>query len=244
MRRKLLAFALVFVTLPAFAGTAAPDFNIVIANEQGVVWQSILDPNSYTVTAPPDGGTVWGVDGFASSPDFTFDFDLNLDPDPFVTSNFTFVNLAAVTQIFTVTVTLPIAPPVGAPSQLFGSSSGTVADFDLALDGPPGAWADTGALAGDSMYAPLLDGVIYNPGRLFNAPFNQTANGPLFTNVFGPQNFNDNAGPAVNATIGIRNRFYLTGGDSIAMLNTLVVTPEPATIGLMAMALIALKRRK
>jgi hypothetical protein len=159
-----------------------------------------------------------------------------------VTNSFSLTNNTAATQTFIVTISVPIAPPVGGPTQLFGSVSGSLADANNA-GGPP-FWATTATPTADSMYVPMIDGVNFNPGRLLLDPFTVNANGPLFTVPFGGANFNNNAGPAAVLTIGIRNAFTLTPGDSITLQSTFNLVPAPGTLGLLAFAGIAVGRRR
>jgi hypothetical protein len=189
----------------------------------GVVWehvyagtQSPTDPNVYT----------WGDSYWADTGVYLEWSEVEADLDPFVSGNWAITNTSSVTQIFTLTVDLPV---IALPSTLmYGTSSISVLD----ANGAGGATlASVGALA------------LYN-GRIDLAPVIPATNlfGPgyaLVVGLLGSDSDTDSfgvppgsiPGPAVVTTIGLQHVFSLTAGDR-ATFNSLfsVVVPEPGTL--------------
>ena len=170
-----------------------------------------------------------------------FDWDISLNEDPFVSSNFGFLNTGA-TATFTIVSSIPIAPLAG--TRIGGSSGGSVTDANF--DGVGGLTT----VAPDALYVGLIDGVPVLVSELHADPFSvgfsfngETVNIPNVSfGLPGPTTI----GPAVAASIGIRNRFELTGGDSVALTNFFVVelVPEPGTGLLLAFGLALLSRHR
>lgn len=159
--------------------------------------------------------------------------DLIFNSDPTVYNNILITNNTLATQTYTVTVSLPTT--LAAPSLLFGDITTQVLDHHA-------NGATAAALPGDSIYSALIDGnVVRTMQDDFFAvvtPFTGVANALA---SFGPE---ANALP-VNASIGIRLKFTLTAGDTIAILSRFDVQPipEPATFSLLSLGLAALLRR-
>jgi hypothetical protein len=154
--------------------------------------------------------------------------------DPFTSLNYAITNNAAVTLLFTVSVTLPISPQ--GPATVHGGSmaasltdannngvatvatSGGLPFYSGQIDGAtvlsmyPHAFSQSVAFAGQTVNVPAL-----NPGLP----------GPTLP-----------SGAALS-TIGIVNRFTLTAGDILSGNSFFVVepVPEPATSALVAMSL-------
>lgn len=194
--------------------------------------------------SPGTNGYEWHAQGNWNTAGWSTLLNADMDTDPFVTNNITFTNNTLVTQNFVVTITLPISPAFGAPTQLFGSVSGALSDTNQQQSVSP-FWATAAALAGDSIYVPLIDNAFYNPGRLLNDPFAvNVATVPLDTTPFGGVNFSNNLGPAANVSIGIRNSFTLSPGDSIGLLSTFSLVPAPSGLSLLALAGLSFSRRR
>lgn len=232
---RLLGFVAAVALGSSVAVAQLPDFQFTVETVGGGTWNAWNDPNSWT--AEYLGGDKWSVVGGYEQNGVGMEFNMELDTDPFISNAFTLTNNTGSTQTFIVNVSLVINPAVPAPSQLFGSISGAIVD----KDGIGGALVS--ALPGEGLYNPLLDGAVYGPGQLLLDPYSQTA--PVGgTNVIGPANFSDNNGPAVLVDIGIRNRFELSPGDSVSLVSTLNVVPEPASLVLLALGgLFAARRR-
>lgn len=136
---------------------------------------------------------------------------------------------------FQVMVTLPGTVP--GPTAITGSVSGSVSDSS----GDGTGATLTQNLAGDPFYTALIDGAVVR--TLLDAPFTFTAP-PNLTNPWDGGDFIDEGPhPAVTATITIDHRLRLSALDSVTFASTLLVTPEPASILLLAIGGLVLARR-
>lgn len=182
--------------------------------------------NTFELQNASSAGTNWSLT----------DLDVSGNVDPFASLNFAVTNNAAVTLLFTVSVTVPIAPQ--GPATLHGGSvGGTLTDANF------NGVASVATVAGVPLYRGQIDGAtalsIYPPaysqsvafaGQSFGVPaLNPGLPGP---NLLG--------GPALN-TIGIINQFTLTAGDIYSGNSFFVVeaVPEPSTLALLAVSLAA-----
>ena len=127
--------------------------------------------------------------------------------------------------------------PLLAPTVMSGSINGTITDTSAAADG-----ATISTPLGDAIYRGMIDGVAVRTLSL--SPSTQSAPAGGFSD-FGPFTFGDEAGPAVDMSIGIRNRFTLSPGDTVNLTSVFRVVPEPASLLLMALgaAVMASRRR-
>jgi len=164
--------------------------------------------------------------------------NLNLDTDPIVNAVIAVQNLAFVTQQFTLTVTLPVAP-VGPSSLTGGSVAGGVTDND-------GNGATLSTVAGSAFYTALIDGVLHQalfPHSTVLTQPNAFESADLVPAAFGTP-IPSQAGPAVATSIGIRHDFNLTAQDAASFTSVFVVEPipEPSTVLLLGIGLAALAR--
>jgi len=158
--------------------------------------------------------------------------------DPFVTNNFNITNTTSSTQTFLVTVTSPVSPALASPTQLNGSIA-------LALtNGNTSSGATLGSSAPNAVYTALIDGGSIQ--TLLNNPYALSCTGTGCSNSsntsFGPI-----SGPGVNSSIGITIQFTLTPGASAGVTSAFNVVPEPATLALVGvgvLALVAVGRRQ
>jgi hypothetical protein len=152
-------------------------------------------------------------------------WDIQADPDPFLTASFSITNNTNATQTYTTTIFLPIAPALSAPTLIGGS-----AQVGISTDDNGGTVSSVG---GDTIYTALIDGVpvagLFGPGYSFTRP-------AFTTDQSGVSEFGtpipSMPGPAANASIAIRFTFDLTPGDSASMTGLFVVVPEPGTVAL------------
>jgi hypothetical protein len=164
--------------------------------------------------------------------------NLTLDTDPSVSAITAVTNNTASVQTFVFSVTLPIAPSFGPPSQINGSISGSITDTGSPADTGPDGTATVGAATGSSIYTALIDGS--SVATLLDDPFsvNTSTSAAVGPASFGPTN----VATATNSDIGITLRFDLSPGDSASFTSvfTVLPVPEPATAGLLAAGLLAL----
>lgn len=194
-------------------------------------WSAQSQPQSWSMTRSP--GDVFRISGSWASADWECSWELEFDPDPFVFSDINLRNLTGVTQAFSIEVLLAAAP-VGAPSAMTGSLSGSVGDFT-------GNGAELRDSAGASLYEALVDGgtvrTLYDGPQAFIAGAGLTAGLPT-------QSFIGETGPAVLSEIGIRNAFTLTPGDNAQLTSTFLIIPTPGSGALMLAACAISSRRK
>jgi hypothetical protein len=156
--------------------------------------------------------------------------------DPFTNLNWAITNNAAVTLLFSVSVTLPIAPQ--GPATLHGGSTGATLT-DANFNGS----ATTATFGVTPFYQGQIDGTTVL--SLYSAPFSHTVS--IAGDTTG---FSTNAGlpgpillsgPAL-LSIGIINTFTLTPGDSLSGGSFFVVVPvpEPSTMALVALSVMTL----
>lgn len=240
VRTAIGVMALVF----AGSASAAPVFPELMTVEQVGVGTTTI--TSEMAQCASTGGVTYSCDGSGLSMtpvgwDFTLsDWNLSLSQNPSVNSVFGFTNNAATTQTFIVTVQIPVV--VFGPASLVGGSTG-----GSTTDNGDGA-GGLSTTAGTPLYEGLIDGS--NALSIYPDPTS-------FTYIFGGQTITIPAlnpglpgptlpGPGVAATIGIRNTFELSAGDTVAMTSFFTVTPipEPGTGALLALGLAGLAARR
>lgn len=160
--------------------------------------------------------------------------ELEFDSDPLITGNTLITNLTNSTQVYTITFTLPTAF-LAAPNLIRGSI--VVSLLDEAGDG-----ASFSTAAGIPIYSARIDSITV--ATLLNDPY--SLSGLTYVNS-GLQEFGWQAnGVPVNSSIGIQLQFALTAHDSAAILSRFEVAeiPEPATVLLLGLGTLLIKRRK
>jgi hypothetical protein len=240
MRRTYLACCLSLATTLLFSnivsagsvGTSPPGQAIVTVtgvmqdgtNARSEIYRAdIKNDNTFSISQSNtrEPGNSWTLDQLSASGNI----------DPFTNLNWAITNNAAVTLLFSVSVTLPIAPQ--GPATLHGGSTGATLN-DANFNGA-GAVSTFGVTP---FYQGQIDGITVLP--IYPAPFTHsiTFQGETtsFSNNVGLPGPTLPSGPAL-LTIGIINTFTLTPGDSLSGNSFFVVVPvpEPTSIALVAL---------
>jgi MYXO-CTERM domain-containing protein len=186
---------------------------------------------------PAEYGDAWGNPngtfsfiGQKSNPGYKVAWSMTVNPDPFVIANLVVTNNSAVTQTFSLLVSLPVGA-ILPTSVMGGSITGTLTDLN-------GNGASLTSVAGDSVYHALIDNNTVE--TLMDDPFSVSA-GAFESAVVGPASFGDPIpsapGPGVNNSIGILITFNLSAGDSASFTSIFVVqVPGPGGLALLAVA--------
>lgn len=167
--------------------------------------------------------------GNANSPLWQLEsFDINGAINPFVSQGFSVVNTSAVPVTFTITTTVPIAPPLTGGTVVGGSTGITVTDANN--DGV----GSVTTLAGVPVFGGTVDGSIVLP--LLADPFTLTvpfaggtASATDDAGLPGPSII---SGPALTS-IGIVQEFVLSPGDRAvgsAFFDIEPIVPEPTSV--------------
>ena len=171
---------------------------------------------------------------------FSIEWDIEADPDPFLSHFFTITNNLPIEQEIHLSVTLPIDPIIGVGTWTGGSFSGNLIDSG-------GGGAQLTKFSGGSpppMYLAIIDGVDFYPMDFTSLPITTI---PFGTIPFGPEEFGvpipSHPGPnSVLTSIGIETNVRISGNDTAYLVATFVVepVPEPSSIALLLMASVGL----
>lgn len=210
----------------------------IVISFNGGNWSAAANPDKWTieeVTNPDTGKTFFRVIGSHSNSNWTCDWSLDLDPDPFVAANVNVTNNTGLSANFVVTTVIPAIPTLPGPTVMNGSISGSVIDFN----GIGGATISTMPML--PWYEALVDGSVAR--TMYDDPSSVSAL-PQATQAIPKMNFSGEPYGAVNATIGIRNNFTLTAGDAANLVSTFNIVPTPAGLGVLAFAGVVAARRR
>jgi hypothetical protein len=198
----------------------------------GRVGADTIDVLTHLVEISPGVFTATGTVGEPGVFDLAYDF--RLEGDPAITGNFTLVNLSGAPQTFSVSATLGVAA-IPAPT-VIGGSFGDLIYTDLNQDG----LVRVATVGGAFFYQALIDGLsVQDLGQFDLGP----TSGVLPKQSFGVP-IPSASGPGVTTSIGVGfPAFSLTAGDQIETpFEFVVVVPEPAPAGLLALGLCVLAR--
>jgi len=161
--------------------------------------------------------------------------EIEFDPDPTVTVDFSVTNLTDAVQTYSFTVTLPSTP--GAYNLRYGR---IITDV---LDGTayPGDSATVAAPENGSIYNAQIDGAVVRTLQDYDFELTAPALGANSAEDFFALEAN---GVAVTQDIGITLNFTLTPGDMASFLARFDVIPEPATLTLFGLGTLLLRRRR
>jgi hypothetical protein len=182
------------------------------------------------------------------------DWGSAFDIDPQVTNNFTVVNTTLVAQVFTVSVTSPIAPVL--PTSLMRGSIGVTITDEGPLDGndDTDGSASLTSFGGVAVYRAYLDGVqVGGATDLLDDPYSLSCT-PFNCSTTDSDNFGIPvriAGPGATTSMGITVQFLLSPGDSASVTSVfnIIPVPEPTTavtfgLGLLGLAIAGRRRRQ
>ena len=235
MPALLVSCALSLVVVqPSFAEIiSSPDIGVLAggSGSSGYIWE--------TPAADSTLNGTFAYSGESTTSAFDFNYDIVVDPDPFVSLNFAITNTTTTVQTFVVGVVLPISPPQ-VPATLMGGSVGltlTDANFD--------GIAKVTDSFGTPLYQAAIDGVNVLP--LWTGPFaasvvfaGQTISPNTVAGLPGPSI----SGPAAINTISILNTFTLTPGDRVTFSSFFVVqavnVPEAGTMVMLGVATVVM----
>lgn len=215
------------------------DLDLRIQTAGGATWNIQNGDNlTNSITSFEQVGEFrFRIQGAFSTANWSADWDLLIDEDPFVNANFAFTNNTGADNDFVVIIGASVQP-IAPSSVMQGSISGSVGS------GQPGSKTATfGASAGDSVYTALIDGGAVQ--TLLDDAFSVST---AFTTTFGTADFGIPSpipGPSVASSLAIRHAFFLTAGDSATISSAFVVNiPTPGAAVLFGIAgLITLRRR-
>ena len=232
MKRDLLVAAAVVFGLAVGAGRSAsanllpgqtPDYQIVVTSDVGGD-RLTLNPTS---TQTPGGLFVGNASG--TEPSFSFSTDFALTVDPNISGSFTLTNLSGITQVFTVSASMTIAPFPG-PTTIdgsFGDATYTDANGDSSVE-----FATSGS---DPFFSALIDGVLADSRGKFDEPL---SGGPGIFGTHSKEAFGPESGPAIGiaSNFGVAFKFSVTPGDSVQtpFEFNVVSAPEPEFLPIFA----------
>lgn len=191
--------------------------------------------NSFNPDGSPVGGGTYNYDDSLVDLDYTLSWDINVNPDPFVSGNIVITNTSAFTQEFDLTIILGSSDQFDATKMTGSVSGGMTADAD---------GGTLSSLQGSPVWSALIDGA--PTVSFFDDPFSVSAD-PFNSANVGVGNFSDLDGPGLQDTIAIRLAFSLTAGEQASFTSNFFVTNAPAPAGLAMLAvggLIGRRRRR
>ena len=222
--------------IPAAAvslGLVVSSANAGVAPDLEFQWFVDGADQSFNPNGNPLGGGTYNYQDSLVDLDYSLSWDINVNPDPFVSGNIVITNTSAFTQEFDLTIVLG-SNDTGPGTFLTGSFAG-----GLTADDGGGTLA---SLAGAPVWSALVDGA---PAVTFlDDPFSVNADPFQSVNV-GSGNFAGLAGPALNDSIAIRIAFSLTSGEQASFTsNFFVEIPAPAGLAMIAVGGFFGRRRR
>lgn len=164
------------------------------------------------------------------------DLGFTYDQDPFVTGGFTVYNPSGSTQTYTFIFTTPVAPPI-TPTSLYG---GSMAGSITAGSSTP---ATVATVPNTPLYQGMIDGTTVL--SIYTDPMSWTVSQPFGSGQIPGVNVPvTNVGPQVLNTISMKYTFTLTPDDITTMNGIFTVVPEPATLVLLGIGSLLLRKRR
>ena len=226
----ILFSALLAMPTTSLAGTLnASQLPTIKMSVQGAEWDYSPTVDRYVAATNSDGGyelsTQPQYNGVCGGTTNVTIQQLQFNSDPFVLNNLLVTNTTATTQIYSVTVALPVV--FGAPNLISGNITTSVID-----GGTDGATVST--VSGQPIYKAQID--LNTVHTLQNDPFFVSTPGSSAASAsFGPTL----SAIPVNSNIGVALTFQLTPGDTAAILSRFDVVspvPEPSSLVLGGLA--------
>ena len=165
--------------------------------------------------------------------------DITVDPDPFVSGVFGILNPTAMTQTYTFTVILLVSPSLPGPTVHGGSTIVTLLDAN-----GDGSALLTTAAGGEPIYMGMIDGVgilPLLPPDVSSLSVNTAGGIAVASKVIMPPSLPSGA---VLSSIAIEHKFTLSPGDQATLNSRFEVIPEPATVVLLSLGGLLLRRKK
>lgn len=176
-------------------------------------------------------GTFSYLGQMTANPNWDLDWDMLVNPDPFISAVMGFTNNTGITQTFTLDVIMAIAPPV-VPSSLMGGSIGLTL-----TDANNSGSATLASATPTAVYNGMIDGspalpLLTDPYSLSVGVAGGSTTDGTSAGLPGPTI----PGPAGLATIGISHKFTLSPGDRASLVSNFIIeaVPEPGTLSLVA----------
>ncbi len=236
----VLAAAVLFAAGQAMAASTSPSPLI------GISIESVGPYDNYTTAGEgvDNGDGTYTLAGVGYGTNFNCDWSITVNPDPFVTGNFTLTNLSTFTQTFVLTVSLPVTPALPGPN-VMGGYFGDLTYTDFNNSGA----VTVSTIGLNPFYSARIDGSEVVPLGSFTAT---ASGGPGVVGTVSQHNFGtpipSDPAPAVNSSIAFQIRFSLTGQDRVQFPAYFEVrpVPEPSSallIGLGLLGFVAARKR-
>jgi hypothetical protein len=231
---SLTVLLLLILPAAAPAGTlhsdAVPTVSISVDSAPGLTFDFTPSESELVMSGSDHGrklGTPKAFDNILGGRADVVIQELEFDPDPFVVNNYLVTNPLTTTQVYTIGTGLLTS--FAAPNTISGSVLTAVIDSS-------GNGTATVATAATPIYRAQIDGstvaTLQDPAFSVSVPPGVLNNASA---SFGPS---ANLVP-VTSDIGILLRFSLTPGDTATIISRFDVVPEPTSLGLGFLALLA-----
>ncbi len=231
------ALALSLCAGSALAVVLPPELNglsvTVLAND--TKWESTLNQSWLTEVNPGAKPGTYTVKGnWTEEGQWSADFNLAIDLDPFIQARIVVTSLVAGDTAFSFFFSTPVVPVAG-PSVIEGSVGGTL--MASYLDNT----ATVSTSPGEPIYQALVDNVGVHDEFSDPYSFSTTTVDNIPATNWGPL-----PGPAATSSIQIINKFVLSGHDSFAMLSRFQINaiPTPGALALVGLASLTVARRR